>query len=107
MKHITIIVLILACCIGSQGCRTSAEGGPTSLRVYALEDGTFDVDGRVTALSGLGKAVRATGASPATSIKVAVPDRASQGEMTKIIGVLRRAGYVRVLFTRPRRAHAS
>lgn len=72
-----------------------------------LENGTFDVNGRVTALTDLGKTVRATGARSTTTIKVAVPDTASQDEMTRIIGVLRRAGYVRVLFTRPRRAHAS
>jgi biopolymer transport protein ExbD len=107
MKHIIIIVLAIACCIGTQGCSTSSKRAPSSLRVYVLEDGSFNVSGRVTALSGLGKAVKAAGARPTTSIKVAVPDTASQGEMTRIIAVLRRAGYVRVLFTRPRRAHAS
>ncbi len=107
MKPIASIVLVIACCVATLGCSTSGKGGPSSLRVYVLEDGTFDVNGRVAALSDLGKAVKAAGAKPATSIKVAVPDTASQAEMTRIMSELRRAGYVRVLFTRPRRAQAS
>ena len=106
MKRFAVLIVV-ALVLGVQGCSTGGAGGRSSLEVSLLSDGKVSVEGRVTAMPGLPKAVKAAGAGPSTSIRVAVPQGGSQAEMMRITKTLRQAGYVRVLFTRPRRAQVS
>jgi biopolymer transport protein ExbD len=92
--------------LGALGCTTTGGGGST-LRVSLLADGKVAVGGRQTALVDLPKVVKAAGARSSTSIEVEVSDGTTQAEMMKVTTTLRNAGYVRVLFTRPRRAEVS
>lgn len=55
----------------------------------------------------LPQAVKAAGAGPSTTITVAVPGGIARAEMMNITATLRRAGYIRVIFARPRRAEVA
>ncbi len=79
----------------------------SSLQVSLLVDGKVSVNGRVTAMQDLAAAVKSAGAGPSTSIMVAVPEGTSQADMMNVTKTLRQGGYIRVLFTRPRRAEVS
>jgi len=106
MKRLGILIM-LAAFLGVQACSTGGAGGRSTLEVSLLVDGKVSVNGRVAAMHDLPRAVKAAGARASTSITVAVPDGASQGDMMAITRTLRQAGYARVLFTRPRRAQVS
>ncbi len=67
-----------------------------------FSDGKVSVNGRVAVLKDLGRAVKRAGAKTSTAITVVLPQGATQADMMKVTKLLRRAGYAKVLFTRPR-----
>ena len=107
MKRVMIMLLSVACLVGCQGCGTTAAQKSRTVRVSVLADGKVAVNGRVFERDRLIKKVKAAGAKPLTAIEVSLPTGAPQTIMVDITRELRKAGYTKILFVRPRQAVTS
>ncbi len=106
MKQVATVVVVGMLALVVQGCATGGGRGPSRVQVSVLTDGRASVEGRVVAMEEMAGLLKAVGASASTTIAVELPQALPQAELMRITGLLRRAGYVRVIFKRPRRAEA-
>jgi len=101
------MLLAMACLVGCQGCGTTAAQGGRTVRISVLDGGKIAVNGRVFTRDRLIKKVKAAGARPTTAIEVSIPTGAPQTIMVDITRDLRKAGFTKILFVRPRQALTS
>ncbi len=74
----------------------------SEVRARLLPSGEVEYEGRAMQVETFPGRLRAAGAGSATTIYVDIPENASQEELSRIVTMLHRAGYVRVLFVTPR-----
>jgi len=86
------------------GCTTfsRAEALP-EIQIEAKGDGNqFEVQGKVVHRSRLVSALRSAGAGPQTEISILLPSGATTSLMVQVTTDLRKAGFRKILFARPR-----
>ena len=107
MVMVALHAFCLAGLVGCQGCGTTGAQGTKTVHVSVLSGGALSVNGRVVSEKDLAHKIKATGARSNTAIEVSIPVGAPQAVMVSITRQLRKAGYTKILFVRPRQARIS
>ena len=106
-KKILIAVACAAVLAFLPGCASTGGAGLLKeAKVTMTPDARFQVNGRLLAVEQLPKALRSMGAGPETTIKIMCQETPTGAVITRVVGALERAGYVRVFVVGPRKAEA-
>jgi hypothetical protein len=101
------IALCAAACGPAAGCLLRSPSLENrTLRVTYLPNHTVDVRGAAVTLDGLPAHLKAAGAVPSTTIRVAIPGDLPKERKEHIIRILAAAGLPHVFLVGPRRAAA-
>ncbi len=99
-----LLLLSVLCVFFFAGCATFSRAEPLpEIQIEAKADGSqFEVEGKVVLRSRLASALRAAGAGPQTEISILIPSGVTTSLMAQVTADLRKAGFRKILFARPR-----
>ena len=99
----TRLLLVLSVAFIYTGCATQMNKKNSIVHVSASSFNNISVHGDVVRLSELGKKLKSVGAGKTSQITVALEKYASEQLMIDITRELGKAGFRRVVFTKPRK----
>ena len=103
----TSIMLVLIA--GSSGCSTTKQSFLYSgvVRVAVDESGFAQIDRESFHISKLAEKIKEMGAGPAISVVISVPKKTTNRELASITRQLRKAGFSKIVFTKPSHVETS